>query len=164
METLTCTPIGVLRTPYAELKDMPIQPSGARGVEGTAEMDPAYAAGLQDLAGFSHLILLYHFHRAPAPALLVRPFLDDCERGVFATRAPCRPNAIGLSVVRLLGVEGHVLRLADVDMLDGSPLLDIKPYVPAFDAPGDCRTGWLEGRNGDECRSDSRFVDPEKWG
>lgn len=162
METLTCAPIGVLRTPHTDLADMPIQPSGARGVAGFAEIDPAYTDGLKDLAGFSHLILLYHLHRAPAPAMLARPFLDSVERGVFATRAPCRPNPIGLSVVRLLGVEGNVLRLADVDMLDGSPLLDIKPYVPAFDAPGECRAGWLEGRTGDERRSDSRFADPEK--
>ena len=164
MGTLTCAPIGVLRTPHTDLADMPIQPSGARGLEGTAEIDPAFAAGLQDLAGFSHLILLYHLHRAPAPALLVRPFLDTAERGVFATRAPCRPNPIGLSVVRLLGVTGNILRLGDVDMLDGSPLLDIKPFVPAFDAPGDCCTGWLEGRSGDERRSDGRFTDPEKQG
>ena len=164
MTALTCTPIGVLRTPHTDLASMPIQPSGARGMEGRAEIDPALAAGLKDLEGFSHLVLLYHLHKAPAPSLTVRPFLDRAEHGVFATRAPCRPNPIGLSVVRLLAVEGSALLLADVDMLDGSPLLDIKPYVPAFDAPADCRTGWLEAcaREAETSRSDGRFVNPEK--
>jgi tRNA-Thr(GGU) m(6)t(6)A37 methyltransferase TsaA len=106
-----------------------------------------YAEGLKDLAGFSHLILLYHFHRAGPARLTVTPFLDDAPHGVFATRAPARPNPIGLSVVRLVGVEGLVLHLTDVDVLDQTPLIDLKPYVPAFDQPdGPVRVGWLSGR------------------
>ena len=137
-------PIGVLRTPFKDIAGMPIQPAGAAGVRGTAEIDPEFAPGLQDLEGFSHIIVLYHFHRAPAPRLLVTPFMDTEPRGVFATRAPARPNPIGLSVVRLLAREGCVLHLENVDMLDGTPVLDLKPYVPAFDGGAAERVGWLE--------------------
>ena len=137
-------PIGVLHTPFTDIAGMPIQPAGAAGVRGTAEINPEFAPGLQDLDGFSHVIVLYHLHRAPAPRLLVTPFMDTEPRGVFATRAPARPNPIGLSVVRLLGREGNVLHLENVDMLDGTPILDLKPYVPAFDGGAADRVGWLE--------------------
>jgi tRNA-Thr(GGU) m(6)t(6)A37 methyltransferase TsaA len=137
-------PIGVLHTPFTDIAGMPIQPAGAAGVRGTAEIDPEFAPGLQDLEGFSHVIVLYHFHCAPAPRLLVTPFMDTEPRGVFATRAPARPNPIGLSVVRLLEREGNVLHLENVDMLDGTPILDLKPYVPAFDGSAADRVGWLE--------------------
>lgn len=155
-------PIGVLYTPFIDPAGMPIQPSGASGVYGTAEIYPEYAAGLHDLAGFSHIILLYHFHHAPAPRLTVIPFLDTAARGIFATRAPARPNPIGLSVVRLLRCEGATLFLEAVDMLDGTPLLDIKPYVPAFDYCAAESSGWLEAvqRHVEECRADKRFGDP----
>jgi tRNA-Thr(GGU) m(6)t(6)A37 methyltransferase TsaA len=138
---------------------MPIQPSGARGVQGTLELDPAYEPGLRDLEGFSHLFLIYVFHRASGVQLTVTPFLDAEPHGLFATRAPKRPNPIGLSVVRLIAVEGNRLVLEDVDMLDGTPVLDIKPYVPAFDRPVDVRVGWLAGRdqNVGTKRSDDRF-------
>lgn len=109
------------------------------------EVFPEYAPGLSDLEGFSHVILIYHFHLASAPRLRVRPFMDGREHGVFATRAPARPNPIGLSVVRLLKVEGNVLYVAEVDVVDGTPLLDIKPYVPQFDSAQNVRIGWLEG-------------------
>lgn len=156
--------IGVLRTPFVQAEGSPIQPSGARGREGRAEIDPALADGLKDLEGFSHLILLYHCHLSGPAGLVVKPFLDGEPRGVFATRAPARPNPIGLSVVRLEAVRGATLHLLDVDMLDGSPLLDVKPYVAAFDAPaGDLRQGWLEGKTGQACqtRADGRFAAEE---
>lgn len=152
-------PIGVLHTPFHELAGMPIQPSGASGVCGTAELYPEFMEGLRDLAGFSHIILLYHFHRAPVPRLTVTPFLDTETRGVFATRAPARPNPIGLSIVRLLRCEGATLYLENLDMLDGTPLLDIKPYVSAFDSFVAERTGWLEAAEGRvaQIRADERF-------
>jgi tRNA-Thr(GGU) m(6)t(6)A37 methyltransferase TsaA len=156
-------PIGRIRTPFKKAAGMPIQPCGARGQAGWAELDPEYQAGLLDLEGFSHIILLYYFHRAEGFRLMVTPFLDDRPHGVFATRAPKRPNPIGLSVVRLTRVEGRIIHVLDVDMLDGTPLLDIKPFVPQFDSaagePEDLRLGWLadriEAANGR--KSDQRF-------
>lgn len=142
METVF-TPIGIIRTPFADKAGMPIQPAGALGVAGRVEVAPEYADGLKDLDGFSHIILLYLFHAGEGFCLRVVPFLDDRPRGVFATRAPRRPNPIGLSVVRLTGVRGSVLEVENVDMLDGTPLLDIKPYVPGFDAADNVRTGWV---------------------
>jgi len=137
-------PIGFIHTPFSNIEGMPIQPAGARGIQGTVELYPQYREGLKDLDGFSHIILLYHFHRSQGHKLVVKPFLDDEERGVFAVRAPRRPNPIGFSVVRLLRVEGGTLYVEEVDMLDGTPLLDIKPFVPQFDAPAVERVGWLE--------------------
>ena len=153
-------PIGVIHSPFAQREDMPIQPAGAAGAAGRVEVFEPFRAGLRDLEGFSHVILLYHFHRSEGYALTVRPFLDDREHGVFATRAPRRPNPIGLSVLRLEGIEQGVLRVRDVDILDGTPLLDIKPYVPDFDRPEAVRVGWLEGRRQRvrEARSDGRFA------
>jgi len=142
---VTYRPIGVLRTPHTEPDAAPIQPVYAEGAEGRAEVFAEFAEGLADLEGFSHLILLYHLHRAPPVKLTVQPFLEDVSHGVFATRAPCRPNAIGLSVVRLVRRDGAVLHLADVDMLDGSPLLDVKPYVARFDRREAVRSGWQDG-------------------
>lgn len=138
---------------------MPIQPAGAQGVAGTVEVDPAYEEGLADLEGFSHLCLLYHLHLSEGYALVVKPFLDDTPRGLFATRAPKRPNPIGLSVVRLVRVEGCRLYVENVDVVDGTPLLDLKPYVPAFDAPEEVRLGWLTGRAGraSGLQADDRF-------
>jgi len=138
---------------------MPIQPTGAAGVYGTIEMLPEFTPGLLDLDGFSHLILLYHFHRSEGFALQNRPFLDECVRGVFATRSPRRPNPIGLSIVRLEGIEESALYISDVDILDGTPLLDIKPYVPAFDLRVQVKIGWLSGivTQATQHRSDGRF-------
>jgi len=137
-------PIGTIRSPFMEPKGMPIQPPGASGVQGTVEIDEEYRAALKDLDGFSHIILLYHFHRSQGFAPHVVPFMDSQPRGLFSTRAPRRPNAIGLSVVRLKRIEGGVLFIENVDVLDGTPLLDIKPCVPEFDAPSDVQVGWLE--------------------
>jgi tRNA-Thr(GGU) m(6)t(6)A37 methyltransferase TsaA len=153
-------PIGVIHTPFKELPGMPIQPPGASGIQGALDIFPEYAEGLKDLEGFSHIILLYHFHRSEGFNLRVTPFLDSEPRGVFATRAPKRPNPIGLSVVRLLAVEGSTARIENVDMLDGTPLLDIKPYVPEFDHQTSARAGWLEksGKRVAERKSDERFL------
>jgi len=138
---------------------MPIQPAGAAGVQGTVEVWPEFVEGLKDLEGFSHIILLYHFHRAREVRLTVVPFMDSEPHGVFATRAPKRPNPIGLSVVRLIRVERNVLYIENVDILDGTPLLDIKPYVPEFDPLPVERVGWLERAQGkvQSKRSDDRF-------
>ena len=146
LEEITCRPIGFLRSPYRREPGTPIQPEGGRGVEAVVEVLEEYAAGLSDLDGFSHIILLYHFHRCERTALRVRPFADAEERGVFATRAPLRPNHIGMSVVRLERIEGSCLHVRDIDILDGTPVLDIKPHVPRIDCPGEARVGWLEGR------------------
>jgi tRNA-Thr(GGU) m(6)t(6)A37 methyltransferase TsaA len=138
---------------------MPIQPTAAVGIRGTVEVFPEFVDGLKDLDGFSHLILLYHFHRAGKARLTVTPFLDTDPRGLFATRAPSRPNPIGLSVVRLFSVEGNTLCIENVDIVDGTPLLDIKPYVPKSDHDEEVRIGWLAStsRKMGETRADSRF-------
>jgi tRNA-Thr(GGU) m(6)t(6)A37 methyltransferase TsaA len=138
------TPIGVIHSGHTRAEDTPIQPAFAEGCTGTAEVFPEYADALKDVEGFSHLILLYLFHRAGPPLLVVKPFLDDAEHGVFATRHPRRPNHIGLSIVKLVRRRGNELVLQNVDILDGTPLLDIKPYVPRFDAPEAVRSGWQD--------------------
>ena len=152
--------IGVIHSPFQDPAGMPIQPSAAEGVEGTVVLDPMLQEGLKDLEGFSHLILLYHFHQAAEPDLLVKPFLDQKKRGVFATRAPRRPNGIGFSVVRLLEIRKNKLHITNLDILDGTPLLDIKPYVPFFDKPEAERVGWLEKHKGKirGKQSDERFL------
>lgn len=135
-------PIGWIRTPWSSPEGAPIQPSRTTA-HGRVEVDAAYAEGLEDIEGFSHLIVIYAFHCSSGYQLRVKPFLDAKKHGLFATRHPCRPNPIGLSVVRLLGREGNVLHIEGADMLDGTPLLDLKPYVPEFDARADARGGWL---------------------
>jgi tRNA-Thr(GGU) m(6)t(6)A37 methyltransferase TsaA len=161
MNKVTYTPIGIVRSPFTEPKGTPIQPPGARGVVGSVEVFSEYAEGLKDLDGFSHIILVYHFHQAGRPSLLVKPFMDDQPHGIFAVRAPSRPNPIGISVVRLVKVEGNVLHIEDVDIVDGTPLLDIKPYVPEFDPPDVERRGWLEKnvRKLSSSRDDGRFAE-----
>ena len=152
-------PIGIIHSPFNEPENMPIQPAGAKGIKGTIEIFKEYQDGLKDLEGFSHVILLYHFHRSTGFKLQVIPFMDTKLRGVFATRAPRRPNPIGLSVVELNRIENRLLHIRNVDILDGTPLLDIKPYVPEFDVQKDVRIGWLEkARNRVTTRkSDDRF-------
>jgi tRNA (adenine37-N6)-methyltransferase len=137
--------IGVIRSPFHDLANMPIQPTGDLSQAGVVEIFPEYAEGLRDLEGFSHLILIYYFHKAAAARLTVTPFLDNREHGIFATRAPLRPNPIGISVVPLDRVEENRIYLHHLDMLDGTPVLDLKPFVPAFDVPQALvRTGWME--------------------
>jgi tRNA (adenine37-N6)-methyltransferase len=144
MESILLKPIGVIHSPFTDPRSMPIQPASENSAAGTVEVFPEFAAGLKDLEGFSHIILLYHFHRSRAYSLAVTPFLDTAVRGLFATRAPSRPNPIGLSLVRLAGMEGARLRVENIDVLDGTPLLDIKPHVPDFDCAPGARIGWLE--------------------
>ncbi|HNX17426.1 MAG TPA: tRNA (N6-threonylcarbamoyladenosine(37)-N6)-methyltransferase TrmO [Methanoregula sp.] len=157
--TYTYTPIGTIHSPFTDIAGMPIQPVGARGVRGTIEIRDDLCEGLCDLAVFSRIILIYALHRCSGYSLTVTPFLDPVPHGIFATRSPKRPNAIGLSVVRLAGVDGCTITIEDVDVLDGTPLLDIKPYVPSFDAYPDSCCGWFESvaENAKETRSDNRF-------
>ena len=151
--------IGVIHTPFREKTGKPIQPGGAAGIKGKIEIEPAFSAGLQDLDGFSHIYLIYHFHKSEGFQLITTPFLDKKPRGVFATRAPKRPNPIGISIVKLIRIEGNTLHIENADMIDGTPLLDIKPYVPEFDAQENYRIGWLEDKQGDvnSAKSDERF-------
>jgi tRNA-Thr(GGU) m(6)t(6)A37 methyltransferase TsaA len=144
MKEIRYKPIGVICSPFKEPKGTPIQPSAASDVEGIVEVFPKYADGLKDLDGFSHVILLYHFHLSKETSLEVKPYMDEQRHGVFATRAPSRPNSIGISVVRLVKIERNVLHVQNVDIVDRTPLLDIKPYVPDFDVKDVQRTGWLE--------------------
>jgi tRNA (adenine37-N6)-methyltransferase len=137
--------IGVIHSPFNDLKGMPIQPAFSQAI-GQVEVFPEYADGLEDLETFSHVILVYALHRSAGYSLRVKPFLDDVTHGVFATRHPRRPNPIGLSIVRLLARQGAVLEVAGIDVLNGTPLLDIKPYVPDFDRQSDVRAGWYDSR------------------
>ncbi|MFT3801413.1 MAG: tRNA (N6-threonylcarbamoyladenosine(37)-N6)-methyltransferase TrmO [Burkholderiaceae bacterium] len=155
------TAIGLIRSPHPTPEGAPIQASAAHGARGTIEIFEPYVAGLADLDGFSHLILIYHFHLGRREELTVMPFLDSRRRGVFATRSPARPNRIGLSIVRLLHVDGARIEIADVDVVDGTPLIDIKPYVPAFDERTATSIGWFAGRvdAAPATRADGRFGD-----
>jgi len=139
---------------------MPIQPRGAANVCGTVIVDEQYAEGLSDLEGFSHIYLLYEFHKAPRTELKVVPFMDDKTRGVYATRSPLRPNHIGLSIVELVTRNGTELTIRGVDVLDQTPLLDIKPYISQFDNVQESRTGWFRANEKEvsKKRSDTRFV------
>jgi tRNA-Thr(GGU) m(6)t(6)A37 methyltransferase TsaA len=161
--TATFRPIGVIRSRHTAAERTPIQPAFAQGCEGRAEILPEFAAGLEGLDGFSHIHLIYHLHRAGPPRLRVRPFLKDAEMGVFATRAPCRPNAIGLSVVELVRREGNVLHLEGVDILDGTPLLDIKPYAARFDRVEGTRDGWQDSVDDDTARRLGSRGNPESY-
>ncbi len=153
-------PIGIIHSPFKNLEGAPIQPTGAKGVAGTVEVFQEYCAGLKDLDGFSHIILVYHFHLANKWSLEVRPYMDENTHGVFATRIPGRPNPIGISVVRCIKIEGCIIHVEDIDILDGTPLLDIKPYVPDFDSRIVERIGWLSGKSGNvhKKRSDGRVI------
>jgi tRNA-Thr(GGU) m(6)t(6)A37 methyltransferase TsaA len=144
MDEIEYKPIGVIHSPFKEPKGTPIQPAGAKGTNGIVEIFPEYAEGLKDIEGFSHIILLYHFHLSKGSTLLAKPYMDNETHGVFAMRGPSRPNPIGVSVVCLVRVEGNILYIRDVDILDGTPLLDIKPYIPEFDIREVKRIGWLE--------------------
>lgn len=137
-------PIGLIRSEHLVAQQTPIQPAYAKGCKGRVELLPEYAEGLRDLEGFSHIYLIFSFHRAGPIQLIVKPFLQDTPRGVFATRAPCRPNGIGLSIVELIGRKDNVLLLDGVDILDGTPLLDIKPYSAKFDCLHTTHNGWQD--------------------
>ncbi len=160
MKKIEYRQIGIIRTPFKTPSGTPIQPTGAAGVKAKVEIFPEYCQGLADLEGFSHIILLYLFHLSKKFKLKVKPFLDEELRGLFATRAPARPNPVGISVVRLIKVDDAVLYIEDIDVVDKTPLLDIKPYVPEFDIRKGNRTGWMEekAKTVKEIKDDGRFV------
>lgn len=159
MNEIVYRPIGIIKSPFKDSEGVPIQPTGAKGIKGTIEIADEYVEGIKDIEGFSHLILIYHFHLSKGYSLGVKPFLDDKVRGVFATRAPKRPNPIGISVVRLLGIDCSRLFIEDVDIVDNTPLLDLKPYIPQFDVRNAEKIGWLARRVGDakRQRANGRF-------
>jgi tRNA (adenine37-N6)-methyltransferase len=160
MEPIIINPIGVIRTPHTDIKNMPIQPIAAEGIKGHIELLPQYVPGLKDMEGFSHITLVYRFHKIVGFELEVIPFMDDKSHGIFASKAPKRPNAIGISTVKLIGIEGNKIHIEQVDMLDGTPLIDIKPFYPRYDNRENVQIGWLE-KNKDlpieMLRADERF-------
>jgi len=153
-------PIGYVHSPIKTVEDSPIQSVGADNIKGYIELDSSLVDGLKDLDGFSHIIVLYHFHESKNPKLLCKPFLDNIEHGIFAIRGPNRPNAIGLSIVSNIKIENNIIHIGNVDILDGSPVLDIKPYVTEFDSFTNTRSGWLEknAKRSKTIRSDARFL------
>jgi tRNA-Thr(GGU) m(6)t(6)A37 methyltransferase TsaA len=160
MKNIVYKPIGIIRTPFKTNQGAPIQSAVAVDTKGRVEIFPEFVDGLSDLEGFSHVILLYHFHLSKKSSLKVRPFLDRKRRGVFATRAPSHPNSIGLSVVRLLNMEKEILSVDHIDILNGTPLLDIKPYIPKFDGWEVSGLGWIERQleEADKVKDDGRFA------
>ncbi len=158
---LTLRPIGVIHSPHREAAGTPIQSVYAEASEGEVVLDPEFVPALADIEGFERLWLLYAFDRAGTYRPRVVPYRDTVEHGLLATRSPCRPNPLGLSVVRLLGREGNRLRVAGLDILDGTPLLDIKPYVPDFDAFPGAKAGWLDARRSERKHADGRFHEDE---
>ena len=160
MDEIIYKPIGIIHSAFKTPENIPIQHTGAKGEIGTIEIYPEFAEGLADLQGFSHIILLFHMHLVEYHKLKVIPFLDTVERGIFSTRAPVRPNPIGLTVVKLISIEDSILTVENIDMIDGTPLLDIKPCLPMIDDLQDIRLGWLTV-NVEQFRtklSDNRFM------
>lgn len=155
--SIELVPIGTIHSPFTQAAGTPIQPAFAAGAPGQVLVDPDYAAGLDSIDGFERLWLIYRLDRIEVTKLRLVPYRDTVERGVFATRAPCRPNAIGMSVVKLSRREGNVLHVADIDVLDQTPLLDIKPYIPRYDAHPDSKAGWLDSSTVDRTTADDRF-------
>ena len=160
MDKIIYHPIGIIHSPFLKPEGTPIQASASKGILGTIEIFREYVDGLKDLTGFSHIILIYHFHLAGKFSLLVKPFMDDELHGVFATRAPSRPNSIGISIVRLIKIENNIIHIQDMDILHETPLLDIKPYVPEFDIRTIDKTGWLTKnvQKLSSIKDDGRFV------
>ncbi|TXT62903.1 MAG: hypothetical protein BAJALOKI1v1_830014 [Promethearchaeota archaeon] len=154
------TPIGIIHSPFETPEGTPIQSPASKEIEAKVEIYPKYAEGLTDLEGFSHIILLYHFHLAKKYSLIVKPFLDDKNHGLFSTRASSRPNPIGLSVVTLIRREDNILFIKNVDIVDQTPLLDIKPYVPQFSFDK-TEVGWLKNNlhKLENMKDDGRFVE-----
>ncbi len=160
---ITFNEIGIIHSPHRERRGAPIQPAGADAFKGEIEVYPEFQEGLADLNGFERIILLYHFHLSEGFELMTKPFLDDQKRGLFSTRAPKRPNSLGLSIVRLIGIEKNILHVQGVDMVDNTPLIDIKPYVPQFDAFPGSRAGWIDAArlSAQSVRADDRFITRE---
>ncbi|MDZ4199133.1 MAG: tRNA (N6-threonylcarbamoyladenosine(37)-N6)-methyltransferase TrmO [Kiritimatiellia bacterium] len=160
LDSMNLQAIGVIHSSHRQAEGTPIQPVFAEHSHGFVEVFSSFVDGLQDLEGFERIWLIYRLHKAAAGPLRVIPFRDTTERGVFATRSPCRPNSFGISCVRLISIHENELHISDVDILDGTPLLDIKPYVPRFDAFPNSRAGWLDQDFTDRTRADSRFDPP----
>ena len=160
MKKIEYTQIGIIHTPFKTPAGTPIQPTGSVGVEAKVEIFPKYCQGLADLEGFSHIILIYLFHLSKEFKLKVKPFLDGELRGLFATRAPARPNPVGISVVRLVRIDGAVLYIKEIDVVDKTPLLDIKPYIPEFDIRKVDSTGWIgeKAKKAKKTHDDGRFA------
>jgi tRNA-Thr(GGU) m(6)t(6)A37 methyltransferase TsaA len=158
-DNIQCRPIGFIRSVFTDVNGMPIQTAAAQDVNASLEVLPEFQKGLKGIEGFDYLILITHLHRSERESLEVVPFLDDQSHGVFSTRSPARPNRLGLSIINLIGVDGLILTFKGCDMLDGTPVLDIKPYVPAFDLRDAHRVGWYESRiqNLPHTRSDDRM-------
>lgn len=152
-------PIGIIHSPFKNIEGIPIQPSGAKGIQGRVEFHREFVDGLKDLDGFSHIILLYHFHLSKGYSLKVIPFLDDSPKGLFATRAPKRPNPIGISVVKIIRIEDNSIFVENIDIVNGTPLLDIKPYASFLDNVENEKIGWLSKNvsNVKSIKSDERF-------
>ncbi len=159
MNEITYSPIGKVHSDYTSKDGMPIQSAFADGSKGTVEIKKEYTDALLGLDEFSHIYLIYHFHLMKSNKLVTKPFMRDLDLGVFAIRSPVRPNGIGLSVVRLEKIEDNILYINDVDIMDGTPLLDIKPYISRFDIRTDVKNGWIEGRTENKKKqvSDKRF-------
>ncbi len=159
MKPVTYKPIGIIRSPFRETRGTPIQPAAGKGVRGHVELFPEFIEGLKDLDSFSHIMLIFHLHLSRKVKLTAKPYMENEEHGIFAIRGPSRPNPIGISRVRLTGIKGNILYIQDLDIVDGTPLLDIKPWVPAFDAEENIRTGWLEKNvhKLPEAKDDGRF-------
>ncbi len=160
-KTIELKTIGTIHTPFQQAKGTPIQPIKGKAVKGWIELDHAYVKGLKDLDGFERIWLLFWCHQASAFKLHIKPYMDTQMRGLFSTRAPSRPNAIGLSCVKLLSVENNRLNIEDVDMLDGTPLLDIKPYIKKFDHFQVSRCGWTDNIKNENAIADNRFFQEE---
>jgi len=153
-------PIGVIRTPFKRLEQMPIQPKGGKNIIATIEIDKEYVQGLKDLEEFSHIYLIYYFHEASRTELEVIPFMDTQERGVFSTRSPLRPSHLGLSITKVISIDDNIVTIKGIDVLDGTPLIDIKPYIPQFDGVNGVKTGWMNKSKSkvNTARSDDRFL------
>ncbi|MBI9070896.1 MAG: tRNA (N6-threonylcarbamoyladenosine(37)-N6)-methyltransferase TrmO [Melioribacteraceae bacterium] len=160
MNNINFRQIGTIYTPFNSLENMPIQPAAADGVKGTVEVFPEFTEGLSDLEGFSHIYLIFHLHLSTDYRLKVKPFLDDELRGVFSTRAPKRPNPIGISVVKLISVKNNILEVENLDIFNGTPLLDIKPAIPDMYNLENCKIGWIEKSKNTikEKKSDGRYL------
>lgn len=157
---ITINPIGIIHTPFEDINGMPIQPLAAKGIKGHIELFPEYLEGLTDLEGFSHITLLYYFHKINGYQLMVKPFMDHIEHGIFATKSPKRPNAMGQSTVKLLEIENNFIHIEMVDMLNGTPLIDIKPFYSKFDNRKKTKSGWLDNQKNlliSDLYSDTRF-------
>ncbi|MBI9033376.1 MAG: tRNA (N6-threonylcarbamoyladenosine(37)-N6)-methyltransferase TrmO [Bacteroidales bacterium] len=160
MESIQMKAIGIIHTQFENRRNMPIQPNGNSAGKGSISIFNEYKEGLEDLDGFSHIILIYYLHQNTGYKLKLKPFMDHNEHGIFATRAPHRPNSIGLSVVKIESIEENMITFDGADMLNNTPLLDIKPYIPAFDSPDNCKTGWYpdQGNQAEITISDDRFI------